>query len=498
MQLSVALAGFTLPQADELRKATAKKKADQMAKIGPNFINGCVKLAGMSEAQATALWDKIVYFSEYSFNKSHSAAYGLIGWRTAWLKANYPIEFMAALMTSFSGSTDDLARYVDEVRRWGVVVEPPDVNAGVPKFKVRVNPDGTKSIVYGLEALKGVGLEAVLGIVAARRRVGRFRSFLHFCEEVDPKVVTGSVTETLAKAGAFLSTGVKRSQLLEEVERTIASRRSSKKVVETSIATAVRLGKAVQKDRKNGQGSLFADSFDDDDEERLVGELLPQIPEWKLQKVLAAEKEALGLYLSGHPLDDYADALREYVSALSVRSGCEQHGEQVVMGGVVRSLRRTTDRAGKEMAFALIEDIAGTIDAVFFGQSWQENQSKIQAGRVLFFVGKLDRERDPPSLRVKRVVPLEQANTDSELMGSGGVRIVFFQERILKSQIDKVREILDGNPGKHPAFYKTTSIQSGKVALERRWVRDINGMPLIRQEIANVLGEAGSVTMFKY
>lgn len=498
MQLSVVLAGFTLPQADELRKATAKKKADAMAKIGPNFIKGCVTKSGLTETQATSLWERIVYFSEYSFNKSHSAAYGLIGWRTAWLKANFPVEFMAALMTSFSGSTDDLARYVDEARRWGVVVEPPDVNAGVPKFKVRVNPDGTKSIIYGLEALKGVGLEAVLGVVSARNRVGRFRSFLHFCEEVDPHVVTKGVTETLAKAGAFLTTGVKRSQLLEEVERTIASKKSSKKVVETSIATAVRLGKAVQKDRQNGQSSLFADSFDDEDEERLVGELLPQIPEWKLQRILAAEKEALGLYLSGHPLDDYADALREYVSALSVKSGYEQRGEQVVMGGVVRSLRRTTDRSGKEMAFALIEDIAGTIDAVFFGTAWQENQSKIQAGRVLFFIGKIDRERDPPSLRVNRVVPLEQAGLDSELMGSSGVKIVFFEERIQQSQIQKVREILDGNPGKHPAFYRTVSIQTGKGPLERRWVREINGAPLIRQEIANVLGEAGSVTVFKY
>ena len=431
-------------------------------------------------------------------NCSHSAAYGLIGWETAWLKANYPVEFMAALMTCWSGVTDDLARYVEEVRRWGVPVEPPDINEGVAKFKVRVGPDGTKSIIYGLEALKGISVDTVNAIIAARKRVGRFRSFLHFAENVDPKIVTTGVTETLAKAGAFLSTGVKRSQLLEPVDRTISSKKTSKVVTESAIATSVRLGKAVQKDAAKGQGLLFTQEFTDEEEERVVGELLPAISEWKPSQILAAEKESLGLYLSGHPLDEYAETLREYVSALSVRSGHTQSVEAVVMGGVVRSLRRTLDRSGGEMAFATVEDVAGTIDAVFFGKAWQENQPKIATGRVLFFRGKLDRERDPPSLRVEKVIPLDQAAFDTDLAGSSGVMIRLFRERVKPPQVQKIREIMDKNPGPYSAFYQMISCQTGEVFIEQRYPTMIDGSPLIRRDIADVLQDAGSVERFTY
>ena len=372
MRMSVVLAGFTMPEADTLRKATAKKKADVMEKIKDKFIGGCVKTVGLDQSLAAEIWGKIVYFAEYSFNASHAACYALISWHTAWLKANYPIEFMAALLTSWSGVTDRLATYVEEARRMGIHVEAPDVNESDARFSIRRDKGGTSYIAYGLEAIKGVGPEKIEHILEARARVGgRFHSITQFCEEIDSKTIPKGVLEAFAKAGAFRSLGVRRSQLFTPVERTIHMKKTMKTVVETPLETAARLSKAVKKDLAAGQSTLFNPT----DEERfeLDREFLPTVPEWDEHQILEAEKESLGYYLTRHPLDEHRARILEFGTIEAARIGeVTKERREVVIGGIVRSVRESLDKNQNLMAFVSLEDLSGTIDGVCFSNVWAE------------------------------------------------------------------------------------------------------------------------------
>jgi DNA polymerase-3 subunit alpha len=483
MQLSVALAGFTLPQADELRKATAKKKPEAMQKIKDKFIPGCVK-HGVSEELAKSLWDKIVFFAEYSFNKSHSAAYALIAWHTAWLKASYPLEFMAALFTNWAGDTDKLSGYVDEARRMGIPIELPDINESDAPFTIRMTPGKPKSILYGLDALKGVGGEAVHAILSARQRAGRFRSIFHFCEEVDLKKVTSAVMDTLAKAGAFRSTGATREQILESTTyftRGKSGRGGAKEITENAIEAATRCAKLEKKDKAAGQSTLFAAVATDPD--------LPEIRAWSLHKTLVTEKEALGLYLSGHPLDDYADVIREYATVTSAKA--EAHGGgSVTMGGIIRGVRRHITTSGKEMAFVSYEDFSGTIDVVCFPNAWEEYKEILQAGLVCFITGELDLDRETPSLRLSAVYTVEEA--PARLGISGVVIITLYEGLADPAALRDVGEIIKAHPGRQQIYYKWHNKKT-------KWTGPLQPLgtaslpPNVRKEIRTILGNGGAV-----
>jgi len=491
MRLAVALAGFTLPEADTLRKAMGKKKADVMEKLRDKFVNGCIKTVGLEQSKAIEIWTQIDYFSSYAFNKSHSAAYARISWETAWLKANYPIEFMAALLTSWSGVTDRLATYVEEARRMGIHVEAPDVNQSDARFSIKKTKDGTSYIAYGLEAVKGVGPEKIEHILEARTRVGgRFRSIVEFCEEIDSKTITKGVLEAFAKAGAFRSLGVRRSQLFTPVARTIASgaKGKSKTVVETPLETAARLSKAVKKDQASGQGSLFKAS--DQDIFELDREFLPVVPEWDQHQVLEAEKEALGYYLTQHPLDEHRAKILEYATIEAARMGeATKERREVVVGGIVRSVRESLDKNQNLMAFVSLEDLSGTMDGVCFSGTWTEFKSILAPGRVVFLQGELDSLRDPPSVRIKAVIPIEEA---SKLPGSGTVEILLFKGRVTNGQVAEATEIMRANPGSYPVYFQWSYVNESRSEKKRGPV-NVSGTPMLRQQIQDALGDGAKV-----
>lgn len=489
MQLSVVLAGFTMPQADELRKATAKKKPEDMAKIGPNFVKGCIEVSGLTEEKAKSLWEQIVFFSSYSFNKSHSAAYGLISWHTAWLKANYPIEFFAGLMTSECGSTDALATYIDEAMRWSIEILPPDINTSSVRFSVVRMPEGSMAISYGLEAVKGVSTEAASAIVEARKKVGRFRSALHFFESVDTDVVGTAAVEALAQAGAFLSTGANRAQLLTP-QKYYKGKKVVKEIEETPLKAASLMARRSKKEARTGQGMLFDVPDPQEEAEMLVGtDLMPDIPEWPRRKIAEAEKESMGFYLTTHPLQEYMDVLQEYVSVISkkVRDMRPHARDHVVMGGLVVGMRTIIDKKGNEMAFVSVEDLSGPVDGRIFARTWVEVRRKISIGAVIFMAGELDDESDPPAMRVDRVwtpdeVPKELPRGRSLFMqlGKGSVT------EVLKTAI---LDVLKRNPGDMPVFWAYRGEQELRRCMDQR----TSGTHQVRQELRNVLGGRGEV-----
>ncbi len=420
-------------------------------------------------------------------NCSHSAAYGLISWHTGWLKANYPVEFMAALMTSWSGSTDKLALYVDEIRRFGIPLMPPDVNESEAHFKVRVGPTGDRAIIYGLDALKGVGAEAVRSITESRKRVGRFTSIFHFCETVDLKVVTSGVLDTLAKAGAFRSTGASRAQILEPVTRIERKGRGAvKEITENAVEAATRLAKLEKKDKASGQIAMF-----DPNDAGVDAVALPQVKDWTLHQTLDAESEALGLYLTGHPLEEHADVLAKFATVMSARAGEAQDVHGVIMGGVVRAIRKHITASGTEMGFVTLEDLSGKIDAVVFSGAWEKYQELLKVGRVLFFRGDLDTNRETPSLKVDFVCTIEDA--EARLSDPSTVIINLFDKKAKPEAIAKIKSIISAYPGQQRVYYCWHFAETGTFSPMKEFPQRVTVSKPFRAEIRQAISGSGSV-----
>src|SRR5215813_4835468 len=299
MGLAAELAGFTLGEADTLRKAMGKKDRELMAAQKAKFLVGC-RANQVDGKKAEKIWDLIEKFAGYGFNKSHAACYGLVAYQTAYLKANHPVEFMAALLTSEMEKTDKIVQYMEECRSMGLRVEAPDVNLSGARFTVVGNV-----IHFGLAAIKNVGASAIDSIVRSRDEAGRFSSLADFCARADLRLVNRRVLESLIKAGAFDSFGGTRAGLLSGLDQDMEA------------------GQRSQRDREEGQGSLFGgEAFGGSAGARSASaapSASAQVPEWPREELLAAEKEVLGFYLSGHPLDEY----REIAARLRTVSASE-------------------------------------------------------------------------------------------------------------------------------------------------------------------------------
>ena len=290
MQIANRLAGYSLGEADLLRRAMGKKDPEAMAKQRERFVRGAVE-RGYPPKKIEKLFDLMEQFAGYGFNKSHSAAYALLAYQTAYLKTHYPVEFMAALLTSVSGSTDDVVKYINECREMGIAVEPPDINVSDAYF----TPHG-EAIRFGLAAVKNVGHNAIESIVAARKTVGKFTSIFQFCEKVDLHLLNKRVIESLIKSGAMDSLG-RRAQLMA--------------VADSAMEHAAK----TQKDTALGQHGLFG-VFQQDDEASTHEKPLPNTPDWDEHERLAHEKEILGFFITGHPLEKYREKLLDF-SALT-------------------------------------------------------------------------------------------------------------------------------------------------------------------------------------
>lgn len=377
MQIVQVLAGFSLGQADMLRRAMGKKKADILLAQRENFLEGCRK-NGIEIGLANTIFDLLTHFADYGFNKSHSAAYALVAWQTAYLKAHYPQEFMAAMLTSVM-DTDKVTTYIEQCRRMGIPILPPDINRSYAYFTV----DG-EAIRFGLAAVKNVGESALAGVIEERKN-GPFQSLVDFCSRVNLRQINKRVIENLIRCGAFDSLGAKRSQLLAILDKAVAEAQQE------------------QADRESGQMGLFG--------EEVLGKAaelsLPDIPEAPQAERLAWEKETTGFYITGHPLDRYAHIIEQLLSVREITGGGVQPKQVVRVAGMLTEVRRITTKKGDTMCFAVLEDFADPLELVVFPKAFYRAVDLLVVDTPVVVQGKADVTEDGVKLLVDAVWPLD-------------------------------------------------------------------------------------------
>ena len=386
MQIANRLAGYSLGEADLLRRAMGKKDPEAMAKQRERFVRGATE-RGFPPKKIEKLFDLMEQFAGYGFNKSHSAAYALLAYQTAFLKTHYPVEFMAALLTSVSGSTDDVVKYINECREMGIAVEPPDVNVSDAYF----TPHG-EAIRFGLAAVKNVGHNAIESIVAARKEAGEFKSIFQFCEKVDLHLLNKRVMESLIKSGAMDRLG-RRAQLMAVVDN------------------AMEHAQKTQKDAALGQHGLFG-VFQQDDAPQ-AEKPLPNIPDWDEHQRLGHEKEILGFFITGHPLEKYREKLLDF-NALSTTEVAELKSstgrDEVSIGGILKNIRVAKSKKGDLYAQGQLEDMNGSVDILCFADAYKRLADKLKLTVPVLAKGRVRVEDGSNSkLMIGDITPLEQA-----------------------------------------------------------------------------------------
>ena len=459
MRIASDLGGFSLAQADLLRKAMAKKIPEVLERQRANFVEGCKK-NGIREQSANKIFDQIEYFSGYGFNKSHSAAYALISYRTAWLKANYPVEFMAALLTSEKDNTDKIVEYVNECQKMGIEVLPPDINESRDIFTVIDD----KVIRFGLIAVKNVGQGAIESILKARDELGGFKSLEDFCKNIDLRLVNKKVIESLIKAGAMDSFGQPRSRLMLGLEQALES--SSR----------------VRKEKASGQLSFF-DLAGDNGFSDYSAEL-PQVREWPEPQLLAFEKEVLGFYVSGHPLARFSSQLKRF-SLCSISHLPEyKDGDTVKLAGLIVKIKNTVTRKSQEkMAILKLEDLNGDIEVLVFPEAYKQNCRHLQANSVVLVQGRLNLKEEVPKIIASSISPMEDAYKQITKID---VDIAGIKENLLSSLKDRFKQFSGNTPVYLHHIDSTTRARYQILVSDDLYVQP--SIDLI-QEMENLLGQ---------
>jgi DNA polymerase-3 subunit alpha len=420
MQIANRLAGYSMGEADLLRRAMGKKIAEEMAAQRERFVRGALE-RGFPEKKIVHIFDLMEQFAGYGFNKSHSAAYALLAYQTAYLKTHYPVEFMAALLTSETGSTDKVVKYINECREMGIAVEPPEINISDANFTPH-----EKAIRFGLAAVKNVGRTAIDCILATRFEKGPFTTIFDFCERVDLRLLNKRVLESLIKSGALDRLGT-RAQLTAVLDK------------------AIERGQKSQRDQESGQHGLFG-VFQEAAVEP-PPEVLPEIPDWDEHQRLAAEKEVLGFFITGHPLEKYAAKLQDF-SALdteAIAAFKQSTGkDEICAGGVISNLRILKSKKGDFYAQATLEDMAGSVDVLVFPEAYRRLAEKLRLEvPVLVRAGVRVEESSNPKLTVSDITPLEEAQP--KLPRSLRIRIPL--ESASTSQIDELHTLCRNRQG---------------------------------------------------
>lgn len=419
MSIAQVVAGYSLGQADLLRRAMGKKKKEVLDKEYVPFSDG-MKANGYSEAAVKTLWDILVPFADYAFNKAHSAAYGLIAYWTAYLKANYPAEYMAGLLTSVRDDKDKSALYLGECRRMGIKVLPPDVNSSEANF----TPVGT-DIRFGLSAIRNVGGNVVDGIVRARQAKGAFTSFEDFLDKVPAQVCNKRVVESLIKAGAFDHFGVPRKGLVMVHEQAVDGIIGHKR------------------NEAAGQDSLFGGIAEPDSAIKVVPDIPPG--EWEKSVLLAFEREMLGLYVSDHPLFGLEAALARLAdcSIAALTEGERPDGSTVTIAGIVSGLQRKVTKQGNSWAMATLEDLGGAIEVMFFPQTYQLCSTVLAEDAVLVVKGRLDKREDVPKLIAMDVTQPDLGGGDA----GGPVVVRMPTARCVPPVVARLKDVLTMHSG---------------------------------------------------
>jgi DNA polymerase-3 subunit alpha len=436
MQIASLLGGFSLAQADILRKAMGKKIPEVMEKQRSNFIHGCVK-NGIKESTATKIFDLIEYFSGYGFNKSHSTAYALISYRTAYLKANYPVEFMTALLTSERDNTDKIVEYVNEAERMGLTVLPPDINESSGLFKVVDN----KTLRFGLLAVKNVGAGAVDSIIEARK-AGKFASLEDLCQRIDLRLANRKVLESLIKCGALDSFNMARAKMFSALDSVLES------------------ASRIQKDKAKGQLSFFDQGLTvENGFKKPSSSDTLQIHEWPEPQLLAFEKDMLGFYISGHPLARYARQLKRFVS--SSISDLHQHKDEdeIKIVGLISKIKHTITRAKQEkMAILKLEDLEGSVELLVFPRAFQKVSRYIQPNSVVLVRGALNLKEDTPKVLVNDLFPFDEIY---KLITAMSINLSGLRENVFET----LKELLAASRGNIPIYLNLDTPSKSRVQL---------------------------------
>jgi DNA polymerase-3 subunit alpha len=443
MRVAQRLAGYSLEEADNLRKATGKKIRALIAKERTKFVEGCVA-NGHTEAFGNDFFDMIEPFADYSFNKSHSFGYGYVTYQTAWLKANYPPEYFAALLTSVKTNKDQTAVFLNECRQMGIEVLVPDVNESVSDFSVRTHPDRGSAIRFGLSAVRNVGEGVVAHIVAAREEGGPFTDFYDFCDRVDPSVLNKRCVESLAKAGAFDSLGHPRQGLVF--------------VHETIIETV--LGR--RRNEAEGQFDLFS-AVDDPAPESVVGHRT-DIPDTEFPKSqrLTFEKEMLGLYVSDHPMMGAERALRKYTDGTLAELRDSREGEMRTVGGIVTALNRRYTKRGDLMATFTLEDLGAALEVMVFPKTMEQYGHLLEDDAIVVIKGRLDVREDQP-----KIIAMEVVRPELSVDTGPPVRVKVKLNLLSDAKVGQLKNILSEHPGDSPVYVhlespeKTTVLRLG-------------------------------------
>ena len=447
MAAASKLAGYSLAQGDLLRRAMGKKDKEKMAKERKNFIEGCARTNKIPEKKANAIFDLLEKFAGYGFNKSHSAAYGLISYHTAYLKAHYPVEFMAGLLSNEINNTEKISVFVGECKRMGISILPPDVNKSGLKFipetwKGPQRPDNrdTKAapafnaIRYGLAAIKHVGESAMDAAICEREQRGDFRSLEDFCSRLDSRVANRKMLESLIKAGAFDFLGRDRAELFGCIDQSLSA------------------SAAAQRDRVAGQVSLF------DEADAPTTSRKRPITAWSEHEKLSYEKELLGFYVSGHPLDAYVDLFvaKNYRTIASL-GDLEDRASFKIAGALVQIDKKFTRREGKPFAVVWVEDLTGTLEVVFWNEIYVKIADALAPGRVLEIRGTLDKRDEAVRAIAENVTTLAREKANGTAANEGWTSaslqpavLLQFSPAATSNELREVREILTSSPGRRP------------------------------------------------
>jgi DNA polymerase-3 subunit alpha len=467
MQIAVAIGGYSLSEADTLRKVMSKKKTDEMeGKEKPKFMEGARKKK-IPEAKAAKIWEQMETFGKYGFNKSHSTAYAIISYQTAYLKAHYPAEFMAALLTSEKDNRDKIISHISSCRDMGLNVLPPDINESMSDFSVV-----GEHIRFGLGAVKNVGIGAIDSIISVREQSGPFRSISDFCDRVDSRKVNKRVIESLIKCGAFDSTGSKRRQLM------------------TCFEDIMDKAQRRQRERSSGQVN-FLEQIDKDTDSQSSGPFdlaLPDLPEWDQKELLLHEKETIGFYITGHPLSRFADRLSMIVNTDTSNLMAKADHEALTLAGIVSNIREVTTKRKDTMAYITLEDLKGSVTVIFFPDVYRNAHDLLHGEEPLLFKGTLDVADDSVKVIASEVSLLSLAAEKSH-------NAVYFTVDLQKFSIEDIELFgrrLKHFPGKCDGYLRLVGEKSETVIYLGDDMKVDLSLPL-KQEADRILGAGASL-----
>jgi DNA polymerase-3 subunit alpha len=452
MQAAQVLAGYTLGGADLLRRAMGKKKAEEMAKQRDIFVKGCAKVNNIPTGKANQIFDLLEKFAGYGFNKSHAAAYAIVAYQTAYLKANYAVEFFCAMMTNDMADTAKLSLYINEARAMGIEVLPPDVNESQVYFAPSSGAAGTvaakpveknghnhetapavhtgrQAIRFGLAAIKGIGEIAVQAILKARSEGPKFETLADMCERVDGRSVNRKILEGLVKAGACDCFGQTRATLFAQIDRTLARAAS------------------IISDRQRGQSSLFGTL--EDRSSRSMPESLTKLPEWPQHELLAQEKELLGFYVTGHPLTPYAPLLEKYTLANTATLAQLQSRTLTRIGGLIAAVQNgVSKKSGKPYAMVTVEDLEGSVQVLCMNENYDKYRDLLVPNKAVLVIGEVNTGDEKPKIFPQEIMALE----DAPRRFTKQVHLRLNTAHVGPEHLAAVSELIAAHPGKCPLF----------------------------------------------